>query len=169
MATYLGAYGEVVMHVIVLCACAVMGLYAFRFVRLHRSPVGDREADAPEQTWKERPDSLAYSEGALERIFEAVNRERAALYALKEKKEVGAKRRAPVRRRGPVAGTAEGFRGRKKNLGAATDPDPYAEIVRLAAEGVDVKEISERVNLPKGEVLLALKLRARGASAGRTA
>lgn len=167
MAAYLGSYGEVAINVIALCTCAVVGLYAFRFVRFNRFPAGEHEADAPEKKWNEGPESFAYSERVLDRISEAVNRERAALCALKEKKEAGTKRRTPARRQGAAAGPEEGSRGRKKNPGAATGFDPYAETVRLAAEGVDVKEISERVNLPKGEVLLALKLRARGAGAGR--
>lgn len=168
MAAYLGCYGEMVINVIALCTCAVVGLYAFKIVRLSRFPLGQPETLNPESGSEEGPRSLvAHSERALDRISEAVNRERTALQALKEKKETGAKRRGPARSKQQAASGAEMSRPRKKSPRSAKAVDPYAESVRLAAEGVDVKEISERVNLPRGEVLLALKLRARGAGAGR--
>ncbi|MGD8990788.1 MAG: hypothetical protein PVI00_04965 [Desulfobacterales bacterium] len=52
----------------------------------------------------------------------------------------------------------------KPNSGSrATDPDPvsmiYGEIERLADQGLSLTDISERLNVPQGEVDLVLKLK----------
>jgi hypothetical protein len=52
----------------------------------------------------------------------------------------------------------------KQNSGSeATDPDPasviYGEIERLADQGLSLTDISERLNVPQGEVDLVLKLK----------
>jgi hypothetical protein len=155
--------------VIAVCFCAVIALYVFKIVKINRLPLGEHADRLPGSRLNEGVASLvAESERALDRISLAVNRERAVLQALRQKNEAGTTRQRalPPRTEQPTGEEGEP-KARKRRSRAKTADDPYTEAVRCAGEGLGVKEISERVKLPQGEVMLALKLRGRGRGGAR--
>ena len=49
---------------------------------------------------------------------------------------------------------------------AARQPDPYDEALRLAERGLNVREIEQNLEIPRGEIELALKFKRRPVAAG---
>ena len=137
-------FWEVVLDVIGLCLCGITILYLIRNkTRFNQSVL----KDGSDKNISKFDEALIIqllkqqSERSFETIFDTIEKERSVLQKLIEE--------------GKIEKTKEA-----KDLDEGEpSSDQYGEIARLADLGVSVKEISERVNLPRAEIDLIINLK----------
>ena len=100
------------------------------------------------------------SEDAFKRINRVIRTERALLTELIENDKFN---KIGDRRRKKDAVKAHDFpyqlQAKKKIRIEKKPKDVYAEVIRLSAQGMNEKKISEKVKLPKGEIEMLIKFR----------
>lgn len=120
----------------------------------------------PQSDFKDFSDEMNFqltkqqAEKTLETLSNTINRERLVLQNLIEKRRMeeendffpGEKQNLPSKR------TLEQIEETPHAPASIVEKDPYDEVLRLSGLGVSVKEISERVRLPKSEITLIKKL-----------
>jgi hypothetical protein len=101
------------------------------------------------------------AEKSLDNVAEAINQERLALQMHFEADTPDSERQAPVLQ------TPEKFKNAIQNDEKGPgdiDLSNFSEIVALAEKGLSIREISQRLNMPGGEVELVLRLNKNGNS-----
>ncbi|MBW1700760.1 MAG: DUF2802 domain-containing protein [Deltaproteobacteria bacterium] len=143
--SYLTAeFWEVVLDVIGLCLCGITILYLIRNkTRFNQSVL----KDGSEKNISKFDEALIIqllkqqSERSFETIFNTIKKERSVLQKLIEEGKIEKTKKAKDLDEGEPAS------------------DQYREVARMADLGVSMKEISERVNLPRSEVDLIINLK----------
>ena len=151
-------FWEIIFDVTQICLCGLIILFLIlnriKFKRLIlRAP-----SDGPSQDMNSRFVVEAVrqqTELAFNHIVETIEKERQTLDACYHQRDPQV---------APAILTAMPPTAHKQKSGSeASEPDPasviYGEIERLADQGLSVTDISERLNVPQGEVDLVLKLK----------
>lgn len=97
-------------------------------------------------------------EDSFNRIAETITRERRFIYSWLPKGKTGHLPGHLVNKKTIMKKPVHGRTEAPHINGGRSQHDKYAEIVKLAAEGMTIQNISEKIRVPKGEVDLFLKL-----------
>jgi hypothetical protein len=101
------------------------------------------------------------SEQSFERISDAIKKERQLLRAFIERGELNESKALLLEPNSNKVRSMILKKGTKKPQRRLKEGDKYNDVLKLAGMGLTTRQISEKVNLPKGEVELLIKLRKR--------
>lgn len=96
---------------------------------------------------------------SFERIFETIRQERELLWAFIEHERLNTPKSLYFVPRSNNTQNKDSEKYNSKRLSKLEAGDKYPEAIKLADLGLTTKKISEKVNLPKGEIELLIKLR----------
>lgn len=156
-------FWEILLDVIALCLCGATVFYFVRNkIKFKQSLLKDGARENFANFNEVLIQLLGQSEMAFESIFDTIKKERRVLQEMIEKEIKNGENRLLEKELKQVEKHLSKKNIKYSDFNTSINESAHEEVAKLADMGLTVKEICERVKIPKGEIELILKFRKLG-------